>query len=428
MDSDKQQKDLSSQDHQKLHNNKRFGLFDVTGIEMEYMIVDKTTLSVKPLCDMLMKAASGQIVGDYDNGAIMWSNEIVNHLVELKTNGPVRRVTSVVKAFHDNVQQVNRLLQPFNAVLMPTGAHPWMDPYTETRLWEHESNEVYNLYNQIFDCRGHGWSNLQSTHLNLPFANDEEFGKLHAAIRVLLPIIPALSASTPILDGRITGVADTRLETYRNNQKKIPSITGKIIPEQAFSEEAYYAKIFNPMMRDVAPYDPDHILECHFLNSRGAIARFDRGAIEIRVLDIQECSMADLAIAEGIVAVLKSLVHNVSLHHLQRWHEDDLVPIFNQCVQHGELAVIDNRSYLQLFDVDAASMIAGELWRTLQTNTAGIMEEELGNVFKQIVSNGTLSSRIIRYLNGDNSLAKMKETYRELVLCLSNNTLFNCTL
>jgi hypothetical protein len=30
-------------------------------------------------------------------------------------------------------------------------------------------------------------------------------------------------------------------------------------------------------------------MDHHFANSRGAIARFDRGAIEIRVIDIQEC-------------------------------------------------------------------------------------------------------------------------------------------
>ena len=411
MESEKSYKDLAGTGKNKVSKKRPYALFEVTGVEMEFMIVDKTTLSVKPMCDMLMKDAAGEIVADYDNGAIMWSNEIVNHLVELKTNGPVKQIASVIKAFHNNVQQINRLLQAHNAILMPTGAHPWMNPFTETRLWEHESNEVYSLYNQIFDCRGHGWSNLQSTHLNLPFANDEEFGKLHAAIRVLLPVLPALSASTPILDGKITGISDTRLETYRYNQKKIPSITGKVIPEAAFSEEEYYNQVFNPMMRDVAPYDPDNILECHFLNSRGAIARFDRGAIEIRVLDIQECPLADLA-----------------LHDLQKWHEDELALIFNQCVLKGEQAVITNHDYLQLFGVDDPSVSAGDLWRRLQINSSGTMDGELCNVLKLIVENGTLSSRIINYLNGDYSLTNIKKTYFELVQCLNNNTLFNCTV
>jgi hypothetical protein len=112
-------------------------------------------------------------------------------------------------------------------MLLPTGAHPLMDPFTETRLWPHEHKEIYNLYNRIFDCRGHGWSNLQSTHLNLPFSGDAEFKKLHAAIRLLLPLIPALSASTPLLDGKnalafwICGWKPTA--TIRNGYPSLPA-------------------------------------------------------------------------------------------------------------------------------------------------------------------------------------------------------------
>ena len=95
---------------------------------------------------------------------------------------------------------------------MPTAAHPFMDPMKETKIWPHENNEVYAIYNKIFDCRGHGWSNLQSTHLNLPFYDDEEFAKLHAAVRLVLPILPALCASSPILDGKLTGCTGYALE------------------------------------------------------------------------------------------------------------------------------------------------------------------------------------------------------------------------
>ena len=36
--------------------------------------------------------------------------------------------------------------------------------------------------------------------LNLPFSSDEEFGRLHAAIRLLLPLLPALAASSPLVE------------------------------------------------------------------------------------------------------------------------------------------------------------------------------------------------------------------------------------
>ena len=59
------------------------------------------------------------------------------------------------------------------------------------------------------------------------------------------------------------------------------------------------------MFADIAPYDPAGVLQHEFLNSRGAIARFDRSAIEIRVLDVQECPQADTAIAALMAAVLE---------------------------------------------------------------------------------------------------------------------------
>ena len=85
---------------------------------------------------------------------------------------------------------------------MPTAAHPLMHPDTEMQLWQHNYSKIYALYNRIFDCRGHGWSNVQSMHINLPFSDDEEFEKLHAAVRIILPIIPGLSASSPIFEGK----------------------------------------------------------------------------------------------------------------------------------------------------------------------------------------------------------------------------------
>jgi carboxylate-amine ligase len=351
----------------------KYALFDVAGIELEYMIVDRKTLSVKPICDKLMQKVAGSVISSYDNGLIMWSNEIVNHVIELKTNGPVKNIADVAKAFYDNVLQINAILESFDAVLMAAGAHPWMNPLTETQLWEHESNEVYTLYNKLFGCHSHGWSNLQSTHINIPFANDEEFGRLHAAIRVLLPIIPALCASSPILDGKITGYYDSRLEHYRKNQQRVPSITGKIIPEAAFTEAAYYHVIFNPMMSEVAPFDPQKILDCQFLNSRGAIARFDRGAIEIRILDIQECPMADLAIAEGIIAILKWMIQEFPQVYIQNFHEDDLAEIFLECVKSGEKAVLNDHKYLEIWGITENSITAEQLWKVLQQKVEGQM-------------------------------------------------------
>lgn len=403
-----------------------YQIFEVYGVELEYMIVDRSTLAVKPITDELFKRVTGAYVSDYENGKVDWSNELVNHVLELKTHRPEQALAELDKSFASNVQEINGFLKEMNAMLLPTGAHPFMDPYKEMELWKHEYNEIYNLYNRIFDCRGHGWANLQSTHINLPFQGDEEFKRLHAAIRLLLPIIPALSASTPVLDGKLTGFTDSRLETYRHNQAKFPVISGKVIPEAVFSKEDYHTQIFDRIRDTIRPYDTENILDQHFLNSRGAIARFDRGAIEIRIIDIQECPAADLAILSTIVAVLKLLSQEkwTPLSRQMAWHENDLSDIFLQVVKEGENAQIDNIAYLEMFGLGVEPLSAGELWGFLLADIREQLPKRYYEIISKIIAHGSLSSRISRALGPEPDAQRVKDVYRELANCLHFNHLF----
>jgi glutamate---cysteine ligase / carboxylate-amine ligase len=151
--------------------------------------------------------------------------------------------------------------------------HPWMDPRRETRLWPHGNRAIYKTFDRLFDCRGHGWSNLQSTHLNLPFRGDEEFRRLHTAIRLLLPLLPALAASSPFVEGRAAPMLDMRLEVYRHNCARVPSIAGRIVPEWVPTPACYEERILARIQRDLEPLDPERRLHAEWVNARGAIAR-----------------------------------------------------------------------------------------------------------------------------------------------------------
>ncbi len=265
-------------------------LFEAFGIELEYMIVHQKTLEVMAKADLLLDAT-----GDKDNGAIAWSNELALHVLEMKTNGPTPNLVQAIQDFQNNIRELNQSLAKAEAALLPGAAHPWMKP-DSAKLWPHECNDIYSAYDRIFNCQGHGWVNLQSTHLNLPFANDEEFRKLHTAIRLVLPLLPALAASSPFLEGKATGLKDTRLFYYNSNQKKVPEIAGHVIPERIKNRQEYETQILAPSFAAIKAHDPEEVLKFEALNSRGAIARFDRMAIEIRILDIQECPKMDIAI------------------------------------------------------------------------------------------------------------------------------------
>ena len=73
--------------------------FSVFGIEIEYMIVDRTTLDVAPMADRLLTAAAGELTEETEQGEIAWSNELALHVIEVKTNGPRPRLEAVVGGF-----------------------------------------------------------------------------------------------------------------------------------------------------------------------------------------------------------------------------------------------------------------------------------------------------------------------------------------
>ena len=400
-----------------------YHLFEVFGVELEYMIVDANTLSVVPLADQVMHAVAGEFASEVELGELAWSNELMAHVIELKTNGPAADLTMLPKLFQEHVGRINEILQSHGASLTPTAMNPWMDPHSEAKLWPHEHNAVYESFDRIFDCRGHGWANLQSAHLNLPFANDEEFGRLHTAIRLLLPIMPALSASSPVMDGSVTGVLDNRMEVYRNNARAVPSVAGDVVPEAVFTKAAYQTEIFERIYRDIAPYDPDGILQHEWLNSRGAIARFQRNTIEIRVLDVQECPLADVAICAAISAVLRLLTSEkwTSFQQQQQVENGMLVKVLQNVIHDADEAQISDADCLRHFGLDARVLSARELWQHL------IAEAQLPSLcaepIDKIITSGCLARRIVKAL-GEDVEGNLKPVYRSLSDCLLEGRMF----
>jgi hypothetical protein len=237
-------------------------------------------------------------------------NELAAHVLELKLRRPAADLASQAGDFAAAVRAADLALARWGCRLMPGGMHPFMDPARESGIWAHEDNAIYHAYDRVFGVRGHGWFNIQSTHLNLPFKGDAEFARLHSAICLLLPLLPALAASSPFHDGSHHGWLSGRLFHYVGNQKRLPEIIGGIVPEPAGSEAEYRERILEPMYRAIAPDDPDGLLQEEWLNSRAAIARFSRGSVEIRCLDSQEGPTADLAVCRWAVKALQRLIES----------------------------------------------------------------------------------------------------------------------
>ena len=377
------------------------------------MIVRRDDLRVIPWADRVLVDAQGRPVSDIDRGRITWSNELTAHVIELKTSEPESTVDDLAAAFATEAAEINARLAPLGAQLLPTAMHPAMVP-DEAVLWAHEFSEVYQTFDRIFDCRGHGWSNLQSVHLNLPFADDAEFARLHAAIRLVLPLLPALAASSPMVEGRLTGLADNRLAYYRRNSAQLPPLTGQVIPEPVYSRKDYEEQVFAPIAQVLAPHDPDGVLEPEFTNSRGAIARFSRQSIEIRLLDVQECPAADLAMIRTVVALLRELVaeRHLSLAEQQAAPVAPLAAVLQACVERGSEAVVAEGWLRRAFGVTGGPCRARDLWRaTIERLDPGAGASPAEQAALAVLAeHGTLAERLQRALQS----ADWRAVYREI--------------
>lgn len=410
-----------------LPEHARPGLFEAFGVEIEAMIVDARSLHVLPCCDRLMEQVSGAPESEVEFGELAWSNELTLHVLELKTNGPAPAMTGLAARFHESMRLANRHLADLGGRLMPGAVHPWMDPARDTVLWPHEYTEVYHTFDRIFGCAGHGWSNLQSTHLNLPFADDDQFGALHAAIRLVLPLIPALSAASPFLEGKPGGALDRRLVAYRDNARRIPSVTGSVVPEPAFTQEQYEREILGRIYADLAPLDPDGILRHEWVNARGAIARFDRGTIEIRVIDAQECPTADLAVVAAVTAVVEALTRGplAGRDLAADPPTEELAAVLEATSERAEHARVDAPGLQRALGLPPAPITAGRAWRALLDRfpPADPLGEWTG-ALETILERGCLARRLSDAVGDPVGPERLHRAFERMCACLDDNVMF----
>jgi gamma-glutamyl:cysteine ligase YbdK (ATP-grasp superfamily) len=410
-----------------------FRLFEVYGIEIESMLVDATTFDVSPKADLVLRSAEAQRrgvaaaqcewTGDFGDGRIEWSNELVNHVVEFKTAVPERDLAGLAEAFRASQRRCDALARAHGARLVPGAMHPWMDPRRETHLWRHDNQEVYSAYDRLFDCKRHGWSNLQSVHLNLPFANDDEFARLMAAVRVVLPLVPALAAGSPFVEGRLTGLLDNRLEVYRTNSAKVGAMTGAVIPEQAFDRDTYRRVVFDAIDAQLAALGADEILfGVEWTNARGAIARFDRMAIEIRLIDAQECAAADVAVAAAVAALVRGLVEErwSSAAQQRAFGGEALLGLLVDATACGRKAVVPP-GFAALFGAERATTASDLLRSCVPQVFRG--PAELEEPLRIALEVGTLSERLVAALGPRPAAEQPRRVLAGLLERLANGLL-----
>ena len=386
----------------------------VLGPEHEFSIVGQ---DLRPLSivDKVIKTLHGRIVNQVSLDGSSFGKELQTHVAEIKAIAPF----SSPRTFEDTIQKcidrIEELLDAkFDAMLLGTGMHPFLLP-KEAGIWSHRHRQIYEAMGSVFNLRQHGWLNIQSFQLNLPFRTEEDGVKLHNVVANLLPYLPAIAASSPIYESKIGRYLDNRLHFYALNQKEIPSITGDVIPEYVNSFSEYLDRIIGRYSEDLRKVKaPECLLNKEWINSRGAIFRFDRDAIEIRVMDEQECIKVDVALSCFIRCVLRAwMSEKVNL----RSHEE-LVKDLWSIVGNGLSAEV---SYPNASTARDACFIFLETAKTVAT------AEEKGylSIVEHRIRDGSLADLILRDIAGSAGVQNFNEAvlevYMRLAKCLRDN-------
>ncbi|MEM2879544.1 MAG: glutamate-cysteine ligase family protein [Candidatus Bathyarchaeia archaeon] len=313
---------------------------EVLGPEHEFSLVDEN-LRALPIVDKVIKDVHGRVVNFVEFGGFTFGKELQLHVMEVKPNKPFKSPKAFEEAMHEAVLRLNEMLERrYGARLLGTGMHPTLRLW-ETAVWPHRHRQIYEAFSRIFNLRQHGWLNIQSFQLNLPYAREAKAVLMHNLLANICAYLPAVSASSPIYEGCLGEYVDNRLRFYMENQREVPSITGMVVPEYIQSLEQYRRDVIGRYSNDLARVGAHPcILNKDWVNSRGVIIRFDRKALEIRVMDEQECIKADVALSCFMRALLRGLLAGERL--LPFLPTEVLAEDFKKVIKHGLEAKVNN--------------------------------------------------------------------------------------
>ncbi len=367
-----------------------------------------------PIADKIIKDYCGKIINFVELPSFTFGKELQLHIMEVKANSPFKSPIQFEETMQNAVSTLNQIVQKHGANLLGTGMHPLLQ-LKDTGIWSHYHKKIYQEFDKIFNLNQHGWLNIQSFHLNLPYQTEADGIQIHNYLSNLSSYLPAVAASSPIYEGKIGSEIDNRLRFYKINQKEIPAITGEVIPEYVISLSQYKHDVIEQYSQDLAKAGASKtLLYREWVNSRGVIFRFDRRALEVRVMDEQECVKSDVALSCFVRAALRGLIALKA----ELLPHDLLVKDYNRIVKEGLNAQVSNphgRTARQVC----------QRYLNLAFEYAEEDEKKYLWIIKKRLENGNLSeiilNRVLKRAEKTDFHEAIINIYSTLIKCLSDN-------
>lgn len=294
------------------------------GTEHEFSINDQN-FNPQPVSDQIIKKICGRVENEILFGDVKLGKELQKHVLEFIPRRPEHDLAPLERQLVHGIQKFTTIFHDTYR-LLGLGMHPTLT-LDKTSVWDYDEGEYYEAYDRLFNIRQHGWLNIQALQINLSYTGERDMVDLYNHIRVLLPYLVAVTASSPVVEGRLTGNADNRLIFYQENQKETPCICNRIIPGQIEDLSGYHAmqeEIFSELRARGAG-----ILCEEWVNSSGIIVRFSRKCLEIKALDEQECIRSDMAVCAFVRALLRCRQLPVTADH------EHLISLLDDAIKNG---------------------------------------------------------------------------------------------
>jgi gamma-glutamyl:cysteine ligase YbdK (ATP-grasp superfamily) len=387
---------------------------EVIGPEHELSLIN-TDLLALPISDKVIKEYCGKITNFVELPEFTFGKEMQLHVIEIKGNQPFQSPVEFDEIMQNGVSHLSDFVKKkFGASLLGTGMHPLLC-LNETGIWPHYHRKIYQEYGRIFNLKQHGWLNIQSFHLNLSYQKEKDGVLLHNLLTNICPYLPAISSASPIYEGRIHPAVDNRLRFYRENQLEVPSVSGKIVPEYISSFNDYRKNVIGKYSSDLAKAGASNaLLLKEWVNSRGVIFRFDRRALEVRVMDEQECIKSDVALSCFVRACLRGLL----IREAELLPNELLVNDFNVVINDGLNAKVQHPQG------QTARQVCNYLYR-IAWEHAQDEEKKYLSIIEKRIENGSISDLIRRNvskkLRDSDSREAIIDVYSTLIKCLATN-------
>jgi gamma-glutamyl:cysteine ligase YbdK (ATP-grasp superfamily) len=389
----------------------------VLGPEHEYSLVGEN-LKPLPISDKIIKGYCGKIINFIELPKFTFGKEMQLHVMEIKANQPFMTPLEFEETMQNAVTTLSQIVQKHGAKLLGTGMHPLLK-LQDTAVWPHYHKKIYQQYGRIFNLNQHGWLNIQSFHLNLPYQKEADAVQIHNQLANLCAYLPAITASSPIYEGKNGPDIDNRLQFYKVNQREVPSVTGGVIPEYVSFLSQYKRDVIERYTQDLADKGADKtLLHREWVNSRGVIFRFDRCALEVRVMDEQECVKSDVALACFVRAALRGLI-TLNAELLPR---GVLVKDLDAVIKDGLNAHVSNSHG------KTAKQVC-QYYLKIATENADEDEKKYLWLVKKRIEEGSLSelihANVARRAEKTDFHQAVVDVYSTLINCLSNNEIYH---